>query len=325
MIKGTGYAPVECVNIPKLLFKEKQYEKLSVDAKLLYSLLLDRKTVAMMNGWVDRYGTAYVIYPKSEMKKHLNASRYRVDMALNELEKCGQMVMVTQPNPGRPCQIYVKDITGNKMNEMEEDTMCMMKETKEKNEKQMIGPCHGIAVVVDEEEFYKVLEAMDGGKSVTDKQTKKEETEEECDKKMPMDFNSYKDEAYYSLPRKEQRIVDMEVRGYIDDEENLDEDAILGDACDLGEELGLNLGQYVKEGWIDHESLFTYLYDLHNNHKLNQLRAVLKAMSIMFGGSKEYVEDMESCIGYSKNIFLGCVLYTCEDVTIKMLKNKKQE
>ena len=73
------YAPVECVNTPKMLFQEKQYEKLSVDAKLLYSLLLDRKTLANMNGWIDQNGTAYVVYPKSEMKKHLNASRYRVD------------------------------------------------------------------------------------------------------------------------------------------------------------------------------------------------------------------------------------------------------
>ena len=53
----------------------KQYEKLSVDAKLLYSLLLDRKTMAIMNGWVDQYGAAYVIYPKSEMKKQSAAKK----------------------------------------------------------------------------------------------------------------------------------------------------------------------------------------------------------------------------------------------------------
>lgn len=73
MTNRSEYAPVECVNIPKMLFQEKQYEKLSVDAKLLYSLLLDRKTMANMNGWIDQNGTAYVVYPKSEMKKHLNA------------------------------------------------------------------------------------------------------------------------------------------------------------------------------------------------------------------------------------------------------------
>ena len=110
MTNESEYAPVECVNIPKMLFQEKQYEKLSVDAKLLYSLLLDRKTLANMNGWIDQNGTAYVVYPKSEMKKHLNASRYRVDMALEELEKCGQMVVVTQPdlNCGITCWVYVE-------------------------------------------------------------------------------------------------------------------------------------------------------------------------------------------------------------------------
>lgn len=119
MTNRSEYAPVECVNIPKMLFQEKQYEKSSVDAKLLYSLLLDRKTLANMNGWIDQNGTAYVVYPKSEMKKHLNASRYRVDMALEELEKCGQMIVVMQPDPGKPCQIYVKDITGNHEKDME--------------------------------------------------------------------------------------------------------------------------------------------------------------------------------------------------------------
>ena len=47
------------------------------------------ETVFNMNGWIDQNDTAYVVYLKSEMKKHLNASRYRVDMALEELEKCG--------------------------------------------------------------------------------------------------------------------------------------------------------------------------------------------------------------------------------------------
>ena len=147
-----------------MLFQEKQYEKLSVDAKLLYSLLLDRKTLANMNGWIDQNGTAYVVYPKSEMKKHLNASRYRVDMALEELEKCGQMVVVTRPDPGKPCQIYVKDITGNHEKDMEENAMCMMmKDSNDKNKEPMMGPCmgipgmHGVAIFFDPEEFMKAV------------------------------------------------------------------------------------------------------------------------------------------------------------------------
>ena len=151
-----------------------------MDAKLLYSLLLDRKTMANMNGWIDQYGTAYVIYPKSEMKKHLNTSRYRVDMALEEMEKCGQMVGVTQPNPGRPCQIYVKDITGNYEEDMEENAMCMMmKDSNNENGKQKMRPCmgipgmHGIAVVLDEEEFLKLLRCMKKRQSSRTKKKKR--------------------------------------------------------------------------------------------------------------------------------------------------------
>ena len=39
--------PVECLNVPKVLFYDKQYEDLSMDAKLIYALLLDRKDIAI--------------------------------------------------------------------------------------------------------------------------------------------------------------------------------------------------------------------------------------------------------------------------------------
>lgn len=79
--------PVECLNVPKVLFYDKQYEDLSMDAKLIYALLLDRKEMAIRNEWVDEYGDTYVIYPKQEIKKYLNISRYRIDQALAELEE----------------------------------------------------------------------------------------------------------------------------------------------------------------------------------------------------------------------------------------------
>lgn len=112
MMNRLEYEPVECLQVPKILFRDLEYRKMSVEAKVLYALLLDRMNVAAFNGWIDDYGTRYVIYPKSEMKKDLNATRYRVDMALEELYQKEKMVVVTQPYPGKPCQIYVKDITG---------------------------------------------------------------------------------------------------------------------------------------------------------------------------------------------------------------------
>ena len=84
-----------------------------IPAKLIYALLLDRKEMAIRNEWVDEYGDTYVIYPKQEIKKYLNISRYRIDQALAELEEYDQMVEVAVPYPGKLCQFYVKDITDN--------------------------------------------------------------------------------------------------------------------------------------------------------------------------------------------------------------------
>lgn len=43
MNNNSEFMPVECLNVPKVLFYDKQYEDLSMDAKLIYALLLDRK------------------------------------------------------------------------------------------------------------------------------------------------------------------------------------------------------------------------------------------------------------------------------------------
>lgn len=66
MNHATEFVPVECLCIPKALFFDKRYEDLSVDAKILYSLLLDRKEMAVRNGWIDRYGAVYVLYSRGD-------------------------------------------------------------------------------------------------------------------------------------------------------------------------------------------------------------------------------------------------------------------
>ena len=302
MINGSEYSPVECVNIPKILFQEKQYEKLSVDAKLLYSLLLDRKTMANMNGWIDQYGTAYVIYPKSEMKKHLNASRYRVDMALEELEKCGQMVVVTQPNPGRPCQIYVKDITGNYEEDMEENAMCMMmKDSNNENGKQKMRPCmgipgmHGIAVVLDAEDMESDL-AYD-----------------------------YRDKEYYSLPRKDQKMIDMAYYGYIDENDEPDDETIMEDSAYLGKQIGTWLGNIAIKHGVDVEALLSYIHDLYTAGKRNQIRSIMTSLALLCGGLDEYIDAMHCCAGFPKKLFLTGVCYCSNKVAMDMIGEEEQE
>lgn len=113
------YMPVDCLQVPKVLFQMEKYKNLSNTAKILYSLFLDRLKFAVQNGWVDHNGDLFVVYPKSEMKKNLNMTRYGVDQAVQELVQVGKLVRII-PNNGKANHFYINDIYEN---EMEEESM----------------------------------------------------------------------------------------------------------------------------------------------------------------------------------------------------------
>ena len=113
------YMPVDCLQVPKMLFQMGKFKNLSNTAKILYSLFLDRLKFAVQNGWVDGEGDLFVIYPKSEMKKDLNTTRYGVDQAVQELVQVGNLVRII-PNNGKSNHFYINDIYEN---EMEEESM----------------------------------------------------------------------------------------------------------------------------------------------------------------------------------------------------------
>ena len=113
------YMPVDCLQVPKMLFQVEKFKNLSNTAKILYSLFLDRLKFAVQNGWVDHNGDLFVVYPKSEMKKNLNMTRYGVDQAVQELVQVGKLVRII-PNNGKANHFYINDIYEN---EMEEESM----------------------------------------------------------------------------------------------------------------------------------------------------------------------------------------------------------
>ena len=64
----------------------------SLNAKLLYGLLLNRTTLSQKNDWVSEEGNVYVIYTIRQMANDLNRSERTVKTALNELESAGLLV-----------------------------------------------------------------------------------------------------------------------------------------------------------------------------------------------------------------------------------------
>lgn len=69
---------------------------LSVNAKLLYGLLLSRTQLSQKNGWVDGQGRVYVIYTVAHMAEDMRRSPRTIEKVLKELEKAGLLERVRQ-------------------------------------------------------------------------------------------------------------------------------------------------------------------------------------------------------------------------------------
>ncbi|RKM56811.1 hypothetical protein D6855_14175 [Butyrivibrio sp. CB08] len=99
------YAMVE---IPLLMFIDEAFEPLSIEAKVVYGLLLQRIKMANRNGWRDEEGRLYVIYPLDQMSKDIGLSTRTISLSLKQLEAIGIIDIVIR-GQGRPNIYYVKN------------------------------------------------------------------------------------------------------------------------------------------------------------------------------------------------------------------------
>ena len=58
--------------IPKALFTDERFAKISVEAKVLYGLTLDRMCLSVKNGWLDEENRVYIYFKLEEVMEHLN-------------------------------------------------------------------------------------------------------------------------------------------------------------------------------------------------------------------------------------------------------------
>lgn len=85
-----------------------EFRDLSLQAKLLYGLLLDRMAMSSKNRWIDNENRVYVVYPISEMQEDLNVSKKKAIEYLKELETVG-LVKKKVKGFGLPNHLYVKN------------------------------------------------------------------------------------------------------------------------------------------------------------------------------------------------------------------------
>ena len=110
-------------SIPKVLFTNPVYRKVSDTAKILYSVLLSRNALSQRNGWIDKQNRSYIIFTIEEIKETLCCGNSKAVKALNELVSIG-LIEKCRRGQGLPTIIYVKNfatISADKQDKKQEN------------------------------------------------------------------------------------------------------------------------------------------------------------------------------------------------------------
>lgn len=99
--------------IPKLLFYDPHFEGLSLEAKLLYGLMLDRMSLSIQNNWADEYGRIYIYFTMDDACNLLGIGRTKMVRIMAELDRQKGVGLIERrkQGQGKPTVIYVKNFT----------------------------------------------------------------------------------------------------------------------------------------------------------------------------------------------------------------------
>ncbi len=97
--------------IPKQLFTERQFDALSIGAKLLYGMMVDRMELSQKNGWLDRNGRVYIYFTVDEVKDKVHCANDKAMKLIRELdsEQGIGLIECIRQGLGKPNLIYVKN------------------------------------------------------------------------------------------------------------------------------------------------------------------------------------------------------------------------
>ena len=94
--------------LPKVLFTDPKFRGISAESKILYGLLLDRMSLSIKSGWLDKQGRVYIIFTADEIMEALCCADNKATKLMKELEGCG-LIERKRRGLGKPSLIYVKN------------------------------------------------------------------------------------------------------------------------------------------------------------------------------------------------------------------------
>lgn len=94
------------LRFPLVLLANPNYRELSLEAKFVYALLLNRLTLSQRNGWINGEGEVYLIFTRDEVAATLNISYKKAIAAFKELI-AANLLEETRQGRGYPNLLYV--------------------------------------------------------------------------------------------------------------------------------------------------------------------------------------------------------------------------
>ena len=99
------------IRLPKLLFTDRHFRSLSLEAKTVYGIMLDRMSLSVKNNWIDEENRVYITYSITSLAEEIGCSKDRVGRILSELDDVKGIGLVERKRRGlgKPDIIYVKN------------------------------------------------------------------------------------------------------------------------------------------------------------------------------------------------------------------------
>ena len=99
--------------IPKVLLTDQRYRGVSMEAKVLYGLMLDRMGLSVRSGWLDSEGRVYIYFTLEDALEALGCGKDKAVRLFKELDAASGIGLIERrkQGQGRPARIYVKNFT----------------------------------------------------------------------------------------------------------------------------------------------------------------------------------------------------------------------
>jgi hypothetical protein len=96
--------------LPKALFTNDRFKRLSDGAKILYGLMLDRMGLSIKNGWLDEQDRVFIYFTLEDVTEQMNCKNDKGVKMLAELDTAKGVGLIerVKQGQGRPTIIYVR-------------------------------------------------------------------------------------------------------------------------------------------------------------------------------------------------------------------------